>query len=106
MRALSQIAPWAIAHFAESKNPPLPFGLTNTPAVFQSLIIDILRDYFKAAVHNFYVYIHIRFTKATTRGDDTTLIKPFGSSRLFFFQYLFFLYLVSMGDITVLAHRK
>jgi len=29
------------------------------------------------------VPINIRFTQATTRGDDTTLIKPFGSSRYF-----------------------
>ncbi len=34
----------------------------------------------KAIASNFYVSVNIRFTQATTRGDDTTLIQPFGSS--------------------------
>jgi len=58
-------------------------------------------------VLNFYLSINIRFTQATTRGDDTKLIKPFGSSNTCcIFQYLFFMYLVSTGDIPALAHRK
>ena len=48
--------------------------------------------FLKAAVRNFYVSINIRFTQAAIRGDDTTLIKPFGSSNTsrnfpFFFSF-------------------
>jgi len=48
----------------------------------------------KAAVRNFYVSINIRFTQATTRGDDTTLIKPFGScnTSLYFSVFVLFVF--------------
>ena len=42
-------------------------------------LVKSYHTFIKAIVRNFYVSVNIRFTQATTRGDDTTLIKPFGS---------------------------
>ena len=36
----------------------------------------------KAIVRNFYMSVNVRFTQATTRGDDTMLIKLIGSSNI------------------------
>ena len=43
---------------------------------------------------NFYVSINVSFTQANTRGDDTTLIKPSGSSNtsLYFSVFVLFVF--------------
>ncbi len=63
---------------SEAKNMALVKITRHVQASWISLE-DILEE-FKAIVRNFYMSVNICFTQATTRGDDTTLIKPFGSS--------------------------
>ena len=66
----------------------------------------------KAIVRNFYMTVNVRFTQATTRGDDTTLIKLVGTSIEIsdtsrgIFQYISLLLCLSTGDIPALVHRK
>jgi len=44
----------------------------------------------KAGLRNYYVSINIRFTQASTRGDDTTLIKPSSNTSLYFLVFFLF----------------